>query len=197
MKFNNDTQNCDVWRSYFLLGRLLLYSCARFFFGCNYYSSERLSKAKNTFHLPSWEPVHIPSQKHFWVDDCPFSKGGSHGFVPCWGKLVAGIKGDSRDPQGHGTPENGKLDPYHSHIFRDCYRNSMGPAYHFRGSHVLIPLKVTSTTFEGVWPATSKSPGIIWVSTHMIRAGRDHPPKSSHLFIGFSLIFTIHFLGYR
>ena len=41
----------------------------------------------------------------------------------------------TRDPQGHGTPENGKRDPYHSHIFRDSNMgvglgNSMGPAYH-------------------------------------------------------------------
>ena len=36
------------------------------------------------------------------------------------------IKGNFRDPQGHGTPENGKRDPYHSHIFRDSYGSGMG-----------------------------------------------------------------------
>ena len=48
-------------------------------------------------------------------------------------------------PQGHGTPENAKRDPYYSHtipislgiLMGVGLGNSMGPAYHFRGSHVL------------------------------------------------------------
>ena len=38
--------------------------------------------------------------------------------------LINGIL--DRDPQGHGTPENGKRDPYYSHIFRDSYGSGMG-----------------------------------------------------------------------
>ena len=48
---------------------------------------------------------------------------------------------DFQGPPIMGTPY-GKRDPYYSHIFRDSNMgvglgNSMGPAYHFRGSHVL------------------------------------------------------------
>ena len=43
----------------------------------------------------------------------------------------------TRDSQGHGTPENGKRDPYyshnHSHIFRDFYRSGMGIVWGPRG----------------------------------------------------------------
>ena len=35
--------------------------------------------------------------------------------------------GFSGIPQGHGTPENGKRDPYHSHIFKDSCGSGMGP----------------------------------------------------------------------
>ena len=49
--------------------------------------------------------------------------------------------GFSGTPKDMGTPY-GKRDPYYSHIFRDSNMGvglgkSMGPAYHFRGSHVL------------------------------------------------------------
>ena len=39
------------------------------------------------------------------------------------------VKGIFRDLQGHGTPENGKWDPYYSHIFRDYYGSGMGIAW--------------------------------------------------------------------
>ena len=52
----------------------------------------------------------------------------------------------TRDPQEHGTPENGKRDPYKLPISLgirkwEWYGNSMGPAYHFRGSHFWGSLK--------------------------------------------------------
>ena len=37
--------------------------------------------------------------------------------------------GFSGTPKDMG-PAYGKRDPYYSHIFRDSYGNSMGPAYH-------------------------------------------------------------------
>ena len=156
MNFNHDTQNCDFWRSYVLFWKLAsswegshFILVRDFFLECNYYRSERVSKTKNTFHLPSWEPVHIPSQKHFfWVDDSPnFPKVGPMDSFPGenWLQGSRVIPGTPKDM----GPPYGKLDPYHSHIFRDCYGNGMGPAYHFRGSHVLggslkIPLKGSS-----------------------------------------------------
>ena len=72
--------------------------------------------------------------------ECFLRKG--MGSVPPWSTLKIGMnklkcitsvepQGDwTRDSQGHGTPENGKLDPYysgpyhHSHIFRDSKNGS-------------------------------------------------------------------------
>ena len=66
---------------------------------------------------PTWIP--IPEAKiaapsgeadHVWIR-CVFPR--SRAMTPL-------------DPQGHGTPENGKRYPYYSHIFRDSYGSGMG-----------------------------------------------------------------------
>ncbi len=57
--------------------------------------------------------------------------------------------------------------PYYSHIFRDSYGNSMGPAYHFRGSHVL----------GGPW----KSHWLRVVRSNHQQMEHNFPPPPSHL----------------
>ena len=60
-----------------------------------------------------------------------------------------GFSGTPKDMKDMGPPY-GKRDPYYSRIFRDSYYgNSMGPACHFRASHVLgDALKIRLTRGE-------------------------------------------------
>ena len=69
--------------------------------------------------------------------------------------FTAFIKGLSRDPQGHGTPENGKLPklfPYHSHIFRDSYGSGMGMVWEASQKGVpLLGFPENPTEFRGAY----------------------------------------------
>ena len=77
-------------------------------------------------------------------------------------------KGDSRSPQGHGTPLMVSF-PYHSHIFRDSYGSGMGIVWE-RGP-------IMGVWFHGKIISLPSTPFPTWVPPPRNTRPSLHPPR--------------------